>query len=100
MYARDYDKAKRLIDRGADPNTKNGWGSPFIYWCSESSRIDLIDFAIEKGGDINATNKNGETALHKVAQLGRVGMIDPLLERGADINHKNIYDTTPLFVRN
>ncbi len=98
MYSRDYDKARRLIDRGADPNTKNGWGSPFIYWCSENNRIDLIDFAIEKGGDINATNKNGETAMHKVAQLGSVEMIDPLLERGADINHKNIYDTTPLFV--
>jgi ankyrin repeat protein len=98
MYARDYEKSKRLIDKGADPNTKNGWGSPFIYWCSENGRIDLIDLALEKGGDINAVNKNGETALHKVAQLGRSQMIDPLLERGAGINHKNIYDATPLFV--
>lgn len=98
MYARDYQKTKRLIEKGADPNTKNGWGAPFIYWCSQNSRIDLIDLALEKGGEINAVDKNGETALHKVARLGRSPMIDPLLERGADINHKNIYDLTPLFV--
>ncbi len=98
MYARDYERSKRLIKKGADPNTKNGWGSPFIYWCCENSRIDLIDLALENGGDINAVNKNGETALHKIVQLGRPRMIDPLLDRGADINHKNIYGTTPLFV--
>jgi len=98
MYARDYEKTKRLLEKGADPNTKNGWGSPFIYWCSENNRVDLIDLALEKGGDINTENKNGETALHKVAQLGRAALIDPLVDRGADVDHKNIYDTTPLFV--
>jgi ankyrin repeat protein len=98
MYSRDYAKARRLIEEGADPNTRNGWGSPFIYWCSENGKTDLIDFALEKGADIDATNKNGETALHKVAQLGRVDMIDFLIDRGTNINHRNIYDTTPLFV--
>lgn len=97
MYARDYDKTRLLIDRGANPNTQNGWGSPFIYWCSENGRIDLIDLALEKGGDINAVNRNGETALHKIAQLGRWKMVDPLIDRGADINYKNMYDATPLF---
>jgi ankyrin repeat protein len=98
MYSRDYAKAKRLIAAGADPNTRNGWGSPFIYWCAENSQVELIDFALEHGGDIDAVDKNGETALHKVAKLGRVAMIDHLLDRGAAINHGNIYKTTPLFV--
>jgi ankyrin repeat protein len=98
MYSRDYTKAKRLMEKGADPNTRNGWGSPFIYWCVENGQKELIDFALEKGGDIDAVNKNGETALHKAAFLGRVAMIDHLLDRGAAIDHGNIYRTTPLFV--
>jgi ankyrin repeat protein len=98
MYSRDFAKARRLIESGADPNTKNGWGSPFISWCAENGKTNLIDFALEKGADIDATNKNGETALHKVAQLGRVDMINFLIDRGANINYRNVYDTTPLFV--
>jgi putative mycofactocin binding protein MftB len=98
MYSRDFAKARWLIEKGANPNTKNGWGSPLIYWCAECAKTDLIDFALEKGADIDATNKNGETALHRVAQLGRVDMIDFLVDRGANVNHRNIYDTTPLFV--
>jgi ankyrin repeat protein len=98
MYSHDYAGARRLVGKGADPNTRNGWGSPFIYWCAEKSQIDLIDFALEKGADINAPNKSGETALHKAANLGIVNVIEHLIDRGADINHKNIYETTPLFV--
>jgi ankyrin repeat protein len=98
MYSHDYAEARRLVDKGADPNTTNGWGSPFIYWCAEKGRIDLIDFALEKGADVNAANKSGETALHKAAQLGIVNVINHLIDSGANINHKNIYDTTPLFV--
>jgi ankyrin repeat protein len=98
MYSRDFAKARRLIERGANPNTTNGWGSPLIYWCAECGKTDLIDFALEKGADIDATNKNGETALHKVAHLGCVDMIDFLIDRGANIDQRNIYDTTPLFV--
>lgn len=98
MYSRDYAKAGRLLEIGADPNTKNGWGSPFVYWCAENGKTDLIDIALEKGADIDATNKHGETALHKVAQLGRIDTIHYLVDRGANIDHRNIYDTTPLFV--
>jgi ankyrin repeat protein len=98
MYSHDYAEARRLVDKGADPNTTNGWGSPFIHWCAEKGRIDLIDFALEKGADVNAVNKSGETALHKAAQLGIVNVINHLIDSGANINHKNIYDTTPLFV--
>jgi ankyrin repeat protein len=98
MYTLDYAEARRLVDRGADPNTLNGWGNPFIYWCAEKGKIDLIDFALEKGADINATNKHGETALHKAAYIGKVNIVDHLIDRGANVNQKNIYDATPLFV--
>jgi ankyrin repeat protein len=98
MYSHDYAEARRLVDSGADPNTLSGWGSPFVYWCAEKGKIDLIDFALEKGADINATNKNGETALHKAAYIGKVEIIDHLVDRGANLNQKTIYDATPLFV--
>ncbi|MEJ2202268.1 MAG: ankyrin repeat domain-containing protein, partial [Desulfuromonadaceae bacterium] len=75
-----------------------GWRTPFIYWCAEKGKIDLIELALEKGADIHATNKSGETALHRAAFVGKVDIIDFLLDQGARINQKNMYDATPLFV--
>jgi uncharacterized protein len=98
MFSHDYAGARRLVEKGADPNTTSGWGSPFIYWCSEKGKIDLIDIALEKGADINAANKSGETALHRAAYVGKVDIIDHLIDNGANVNQKNIYDATPLFV--
>jgi ankyrin repeat protein len=98
MYTHDYTQARLLVDQGADPNTASGWGSPFICWCAEKGKIDLIDFALEKGADINATNKSGETALHRAAFVGNVDVIDHLIDRGANLNQQTIHDATPLFV--
>ena len=98
MYSHNYAEARRLVDLGADPNTLSGWGSPFVFWCAEKGKTDLIDLALEKGADINATNKHGETALHKAAYIGKIEIIDHLVDRGADLNQKTIYDATPLFV--
>jgi ankyrin repeat protein len=98
MFNHDYRQARLLVDQGADPNTVSGWGSPFIYWCAEKGKIDLIDFALEKGADINATNKSGETALHRAAYVGNVDVIDHLIDRGANINQTTIHNATPLFV--
>ncbi len=98
MYTHNYTEARRLVDQGADPNTLSGWGSPFVYWCAEKGKSDLIDFALEKGADINATNKCGETALHKASYIGKVNIIDHLIDKGANVNQKDIYNATPLFV--
>jgi len=98
MYSHNYAEARRLVDIGADPNTLSAWSSPFVYWCAEKGKIDLIDFALEKGADINATNKQGESALHKAAYIGKVNIIDYLIDRGANVNQKTMYDATPLFV--
>jgi len=98
MFNHDYTRARLLLEQGADPNTVSGWGSPFIYWCAEKGKNDLIDLALEKGADINATNKSGETALHRAAYVGKVDVIDHLIDRGANINHLTIHDATPLFI--
>ena len=98
MFTHDYVQARGLIEEGADPNTTNGWGAPFIYWCAEKGRIDLIDIALEKGADIHAVNKSGETALHRAAFVGKVDVIDHLIDRGADVNLGSLYQATPLFV--
>ncbi len=98
MYSHDYKEAKRLVEMGADPNTTSGWGSPFIYWCAEKGKIDLIDIALLKGADVNATNKSNETALHKAAYVGKTDIIDHLIDQGANINQQNIYNATPLFI--
>jgi ankyrin repeat protein len=98
MYNHNYDYTRLLIDEGADPNTTNMWGTPYIYWCSEKGRLDLIEFALENGADIHATNKIGETALHRAAWVGKIDVIDYLLDRGADINQKSAHHATPLFL--
>jgi len=98
MYTHDYDEVRILVSMGADPNTKNGWGSPLIFWCAEKGRLDLIDYVWDNGADIEAVNKSGATALHRVSFLGKVDIIEGLICRGANVNQKNMYDATPLFI--
>ena len=98
MFNHDYTRARLLVDEGADPNTTNNWGAPFIYWCAEKGKTDLIDVALRKGADINGTNKSGETALHRAAYVGKTDVIDHLIDRGAAINQGTMYNATPLFI--
>ena len=108
---------KILIEKGADPNTRDGEGrnglmlmsmesrldkdiqltiedretiEPSLLWRRRDRAVELIgETLLDAGCDINATDNKGRTPLMYTAIFERPGVVKLLLKRGASINAKD-----------
>ena len=78
--------AQRLINDGANIETKGNGGRRALAWAAVEERPQIIKLLIKAGADVNAKNKLGETALMEVSRLGNVKIVKLLLDRNADLN--------------
>lgn len=85
---------KLLLERGADPNVKNVFGSTALMAAAAAGDMDSVRVLLDHGADINAKpNMNtdgfifggGRTPLMWASFLGNESLIKLLLERGAKI---------------
>jgi len=97
----DLNKAKKLIDEGADVNEKNDLGeSPIIsttYLDTGYINLEMLKLLLENGADPGVGDENDYTVLHAAASMSDMEAIDLLLEYNADINIKDSYGETPIF---
>ena len=86
---------KRLIERGADVNVANTYGSTALMAAASAGDMDSVRLLLDAGADINAQpNMNvdgfifggGRTPLMWAAFLGNEPLAKLLLERGAKID--------------
>lgn len=97
------DKAKILIDEGADVNAYNEIGMTPLMIAAEKDNYELAKLLIMRGADVNAKVpikhkywSKGTTALIIAANNGSTSIINLLLKAGADINIKERYGNTAL----
>ncbi|KAK1834948.1 ankyrin repeat-containing domain protein [Podospora conica] len=72
-----------LLASGADPNAKDGEGSPVLF-VSHSLRV--YELFLDSGCDVNLVDREGRGPLHHAATLGRDDLISLFLSRGSDVN--------------
>ena len=72
--------AKRLIQRGADVNTKNMNGRSLMHLSIEKKYDDVTNLLIQKGADINAVDMNGYTPIQLAASLKNKDIVNKLLD--------------------
>ncbi len=77
--------ARLLLDRGADPNRRNGYGDYPLHLTSEAA---LVERLLAAGAEVNARDRRGRTALHRSCAAHRrdLAVIAALLRGGADVD--------------
>ncbi len=96
----NYEEAKKLIEQGADVNTKGEVEFTPLHLASwNENGFEIARLLIEKGADVNAKDGYGYTPLHRAAQnYDGFEIAKLLIENVADVNTKDKYGSTPLHI--
>jgi hypothetical protein len=79
--------ARRLLERGADPNRRCGClvnESP-LFAATVTARPEIVADLLDAGADIEVATAGGIRPLHVAAMRGDHGLVEMLLARGADV---------------
>ncbi len=88
--------ALRLIELGADVNTKNLDGNTPLIVAAGNRNTEIAQKLIERQANVNAKDGDGNTPLHIAARTGNTEIVQKLIELVADVNTKNNLGNTPL----
>lgn len=78
---------RSLLQRGIDPNTRNGRGQPGLVVAMQEKSPKAVKVLLDQPGiDIDALNAAGESALMIAALKGDLADVKLLLDRGAKVN--------------
>lgn len=82
----DAAEAKRLLERGADPNQGRFVGFPPLLLAIVRQDLELLRLMTAKGADLNFRDRSGSTALMWAAfnETGDAAVVKELLRLGAD----------------
>lgn len=85
-YAADGDDVlRRMLDDGADPNTRDGPLSETpLHVAARRRRASAVEILLDRGVDIDATNAGGKTAYAHALRRGFDEVAELLRKRGAD----------------
>jgi ankyrin repeat protein len=85
----DFMRARQLLQRGADPNVRDGEGRTPLISAVLGGSVGLVGLLLESGADVNAQDQEGWTALHFAAQEHEPEIAHLLIARGADVNARD-----------
>ncbi len=87
----DTKKVKDFLEKGADVNAKDNYGSTLLMIACREGWTDIAELLLEKGADVNAKNKHNDplTALTYAARGGYEYIVELLVSKGVDQEAKN-----------
>jgi ankyrin repeat protein len=95
--AGDTERAKQLLDQGANIAEPDSAGEPALVIASLAGHADIVALLLERGANVEVRNKGGLTALHAAAYGGHLDVVKLLVAKGAAVNdQENFYHMSPL----
>ncbi|KFY26316.1 hypothetical protein V493_04168 [Pseudogymnoascus sp. VKM F-4281 (FW-2241)] len=85
-----------LMDRGADPDSRDRNGRTPLSWAAETGRAMIVEILLTRGADPNSMDEKhcifvgspgGRTPLFYAADKGHEDVVGLLLQKGANANH-------------
>jgi ankyrin repeat protein len=96
-WGKNIELVELLLDKGADPNSKNENGDTPLHKACFENALEISKLLIERGADVDAKDVIGLTPLHwAVLHHNHIEIAKLLLDRGADVEAENEDGETPL----
>ena len=93
----DYDVARALLDKKANPNVINEFGAMPL---TEATRLNddvLVKMLLDAGAKVDSANLDDESALMLAIKNGNLQMAETLVKAGANVNRiEKFHNQTPL----
>jgi uncharacterized protein len=87
---------RRLLDRGADANTRGTWGMTPLMWGASKGHHHVVRLLLERGADPNVQATNASTALMWASFAGHHDIAALLLDEGAHVDARSNCGRTAL----
>ena len=85
--AGDADRVGRLIEQGADVDSKNyRLGLTPLHLAAAEGHTAVVERLIASGAEVDARIRNGFTPLFEAARKGHLAVVDLLIQKGADVD--------------
>ena len=86
----------RLLNRGANPNTKTIDGITPLMYAVQNGDLNTIRILVLNGADVNQEPYDGATAIIAASRYGFIDIVNFLLLNGADVNDRDKEGGSPL----
>ena len=94
----DIARIKELIDKGADVNKKNQFGTTPLEYACKTGNLEVAKLLIEHGAKINEKIEHNKTVLiDALVENNDYELVKYLLQQGADVNAKDDEGIPTLF---
>jgi len=86
VHEDNINRARTLLESGADPNTYQRYIYPPLYFALENDNYDMAEMLFEYGADPDAKGAWGTQMFHLAIQKNDIDFIKLFIESGADVN--------------
>ena len=93
---RNADNVGRLIKLGADPNSRDSYGTSMLMVAAEIGDDEIVGLLLDEGANPDAKNMRGWSALHYAVEGGHLNALETLIICKADVDIRNTFGETGL----